>query len=139
MITPPRVCRYCGRMHRMYLRSPYLASGVYRFVCPDGRSYVGSVAEIRNRGSKLNRSNSRIRAAVDRYPPETWSFEVLERLTPNCDRHAAEQRHMDRLRSWHPRHGFNICPAALDVASPAARTFYENEEYLRRQQQEAAA
>jgi hypothetical protein len=34
------------------------------------------------------------------------------------ERLAAEQRHIDRLRSWHPDCGFNILPAVWDGDSP---------------------
>ena len=39
---------------------------------------------------------------------------MLEELTPGCSEQAmrhAEQRHIERLRSWDRRHGFNMHPA----------------------------
>ena len=75
--------------------------GVYRFIAPDGRSYVGSCTEIDRHGRQgLGRSNSRMVEVFDRHPPETWKFDIMERLPPGCskaDRRAAEQRHIDRF------------------------------------------
>jgi len=85
---------------------------VYRFVCPDGRSYVGAVSDGRQRHKTFGRMNARISAA--QVPPDGWRFEILERLRPGCSKaelHAAEQRHIDRLRSWLPENGYNIVPA----------------------------
>jgi hypothetical protein len=89
---------------------------VYRFISPDGRSYVGAVTGIRNRDKYgIYRSNSRLLAAFKQYPPETFVFEVLEKLPYGCsarELNKAEQRHIDRLRSWSPEAGFNIMSAA---------------------------
>jgi len=95
---------------------------VYRFICPDGRSYVGAVADGRGRHQRLGRMNSRIAAA--QAPADSWRFEILERLRPGCSRaelRAAEQRHVDRLMSWLPEHGFNIAPADWAGDGPAQR------------------
>lgn len=86
------------------------APAVYRFICPDGRSYVGSVRNGHSR-TRIARSNSRLASAFKQYPLERWTYEVLERLPRGCsklDLRAAEQRHIDRLRSWAPDAGFNI-------------------------------
>jgi hypothetical protein len=96
---------------------------VYRFICPDGRSYVGAVADGRYRGDRgIARLNSLLLDAFEQYPPESWSYEVLERLTPGCswrDRREAEQRHIDRLRSWDPAFGFNMQPATWEGEGPS--------------------
>ena len=90
-------------------------AAVYRYVCPDGRSYVGSTGNIRTRDKQgLKRSNLRLDEAFKTYPPETWTFEVLETLPSDCSKQkrlAAEQRHIERLCSWMPKHGFNLFPA----------------------------
>jgi hypothetical protein len=86
---------------------------VYRFICPDGRSYVGAVGDCRKRGG-IQRSNVRLLAAFELHPPKTWTYEVLERLTPGCSTEAlreAEQHHIDRLRSRLPEFGFIMAPA----------------------------
>jgi hypothetical protein len=96
---------------------------VYRFVRPDGRSYVGAVGDSRRRGS-IQRPNVRLLAAFELHPPETWAFEVLERLPPGCSIPAlreAEQRHIDRLRSWLPEFGINMAPAVWTADGPAQR------------------
>ena len=68
-----RVQVYCSDDCRFGAPAP----AVYRFVCPDGRSYVGSVKDYRNRAKKgLRRSNSRLIAAFEKYPPE-FVYEVL--------------------------------------------------------------
>jgi hypothetical protein len=96
---------------------------VYRFICPDGRSYVGSVADGRNRIScGISRSNSRLLAAFEQYPPESWVYEILEQLPPGCSERKlrnAEQRHIDRLRSWDPAVGFNMQPAVWNQEGPS--------------------
>ncbi len=87
---------------------------VYRFICPDGRSYVGSRKDITRRereGLDPYFSNPRILEALKKHPLKTWRFEILERLSSDQDRHVAEQRHIDRLRTWDPQYGFNILPA----------------------------
>jgi len=103
--------RYCSAECKSAPRAP----AVYRFICPDGRSYVGSVKDCRKRADNgIQRSNSRLLAAFDQYPSETWTYGVLERLPPGCSERKlrrAEQRHIRRLRSWDPKYGFNIYPA----------------------------
>jgi hypothetical protein len=98
------------------------APAVYRFVCPDGRSYVGAVTDIRKRDVRgIARSNPWLKAAFERYPPDTFTYEILERLPPGCSieqLREAEQRHIERLRSWAPESGFNICPATWDGDGP---------------------
>jgi hypothetical protein len=50
---------------------------VYRFVCPDGRNYVGSFFYLyhsrNNHG--IGRSNKRLLAAFEQHSPETWTYE----------------------------------------------------------------
>jgi hypothetical protein len=117
-------CKTCGRSFasrrgRQYCNRPECRQNrfpaVYRFVCPDGRSYTGAVGDCRKRGDHLRRSNARLRTVFELHPPETWTFEVLQRLPPGCSTRAlrkAEQRHIDRLRSWLPEFGFNMDPTA---------------------------
>src|SRR5262249_40278557 len=61
-------CRYCSRHCRTY-KLP----AVYRWVCPDGRSYVGSTYnhELRLRCWGLKPSNSRLASALKKYPAQT--------------------------------------------------------------------
>jgi hypothetical protein len=128
-----KICRACGRsfdpkrgaFDRFRSRTfctpdcqqrPFPA--VYRYVCPDGRSYVGAVANIEERDEDgICRLNPWLAAAFERYPPETFVFEILERLPPGSSKREmreAEQRHIERLRSWSPENGFNIYPAVWD-------------------------
>jgi hypothetical protein len=98
---------------------------VYRFISPDGRSYVGSTKYSRERSSGgIQRSNPRLLAAFEQYPPETFVFEILERLPPDCGvwkLRKAEQRHINRLRSWKPEAGFNMHPAIWQGDGPSQR------------------
>jgi hypothetical protein len=116
------VCRrrYCGRPECQWAKAP----AVYRFICPDGRSYVGAVGNSRWRADGgLRRCNTRLLAAFEEHPPEHWTYEVLERLPPGCSRRElreAEQRHIDALCSWSPEAGFNILPA-VEGDGPAQR------------------
>jgi hypothetical protein len=101
-------------------------------VCPDGRAYVGAVNNIRDRADKIGRSNLRMVDALKQYPPEMWAFEVPEQPQPGCslrDLRIAEQRQMDRLRSWMPEHGFNMAPAVSDGDGPHQRAWRK---YLRK-------
>jgi hypothetical protein len=99
------------------------APAIYRFVCPDGRSYVGSTSYPRDRNLRgLERSNSWLLEAFERHPPETWTYEVLEKLPYGCSKEEvldAEQQHIERLGSWMKEHGFNIHPAVWEGNSPA--------------------
>jgi hypothetical protein len=109
---------YCSDECRDAARAP----AVYRFVSPDGRSYVGGVKDCRNRAKGLQRSNARLLAAFEQHPPETFVYEVLEHLPPRSSERElreAEQRHIDRLRSWSPETGFNIHPAIWEGDGPA--------------------
>jgi Toprim domain len=106
------VCQVCGNP----FASPDKARGfcspdclrarapvVYRYICPDGRSYVGSVSDSRNRfNDGIARSNSRLIAACAKYPPQTWTYEILEELRPGCsvrELREAEQRYMELFAS----------------------------------------
>ncbi len=121
--TPPygnqRNCDECLQKIRAY--SP----AVYRWVAPDGRSYVGSTVHSFIRHTVgLDRKNRRIDAALKEYPQETWAYEVLEQLDPECSEaelRLAEQQHIERLRTWMPEYGFNMTPAVLEAASPEHR------------------
>jgi hypothetical protein len=125
--TQHKNCVACGRLTgpRMYCskeceRRPFPA--VYRFVSPDGRSYVGSQGNIRNRDKRgIARANPRLMAAFEKHPPETWTYEILERLPAACSKERlrrAEQRHIERFKSWMPEHGFNIFPAFWKGTTP---------------------
>lgn len=99
------------------------APGVYAFVCPDGRRYVGSSRDCQRRAKYgLNRTNPRLREAISRYPLNQWSFEVLELLPPkNCTEvklRGAENRHIERLKTRDPQYGFNIRPPNLRPVVP---------------------
>lgn len=88
------------------------APAVYRFVSPDGRSYVGSVKDCRTRAkSGIRRSNSRLKAAYEQYPPGSSELALRK----------AEQKHINRLRSWSPECGFNILTAVKGRRGPAQR------------------
>jgi hypothetical protein len=91
------------------------APAVYRYICPDGRSYVGACPDHRTRNQNgIQRSNLWLLAAFEQHPPETWRYEVLERMRPGCslqELREEEQHHIERLRSWDPRVGFNMTPA----------------------------
>lgn len=99
-----------------------LAPAVYKYTCPDGRVYVGGCPDWRTRDRYgLKRSNSRMKEAFKKHPPETWTFEILEKLKPGCwtkTLRRAEQRHIVRLRSWDPKYGFNIFAAARARPAP---------------------
>jgi hypothetical protein len=127
-----KFCAACGRLGVRKFCSDECrtrpAPAVYRFVCPDGRSYVGSSANHLTRNKNgLDRRNPWMIAAFEQHPPETWNFEVLEKLQPGCskeDLREAEQRHIERLRSWDIEIGFNIYPAVWKEgrqARPAGR------------------
>jgi hypothetical protein len=54
---------------------------VYRFVCRDGRFYVGSTRRTKIRAqSGVQRWGCGLSAAIMEYPSETWRFEIGERL-----------------------------------------------------------
>jgi hypothetical protein len=113
---PGRRKRYCSKACRL---AP--APAVYRFLAPDGRSYVGSRADCRRREREgIGPNNNRLRAALAIYSADSWTFEILQVLPAGCSdqiRLRAEQHHIDRLRSWDPACGFNIIPANCDAAS----------------------
>jgi hypothetical protein len=97
---------------------------VYRFVAPDFRSYVGSVRYGQKRADALARSNKRINTALKEYPAATWFYAVLESFAPGCSDlalRAAEQFHINRLRSWMPEYGFNMFPAVAEITSSEQR------------------
>jgi hypothetical protein len=112
---------YCSEECRTTSKAP----AVYRFICPDGRSYVGSVRDCRKRANNgIQRSNLQLLAAFELHPPKTWTFEVLEQLPSGCSSQAlreAEQHHIDRLRSCSPEFGFNMTPATWTADGPAQR------------------
>jgi hypothetical protein len=118
-----KICRACNHQFRTkqhnreycnkHRRAPSVPS-VYRFVCPDGRSYVGSVSDglIRDREG-VGRRNGLLDEAFEKYPPDTWIFEVLEWLPLDSDkieRRIAEQKWINHFDSMNPERGFNIRP-----------------------------
>jgi hypothetical protein len=71
------------------------------------------------------RSNARLKAAFKQYPPETFTFEVLEQLPrgrSEQELRAREQHHIDRLRSWSPDFGFNMNPAVWGAKRQGAES-----------------
>jgi hypothetical protein len=107
---------YCSEQCRK-MKAP----AVYRFVCPDGRSYVGSRCDIRFRTRYSIGNNQRLKRALTQYPAETWVYEVLQTFPSSIstqELRTAEQHHIERLRTWDPRHGFNVMPAARPVNGP---------------------
>jgi hypothetical protein len=117
------ICQVCGKSfaspHKAREFCSPRAPVVYRFICPDGRSYVGSVSDSRNRfNSGIARSNSRLIAAFAKYPPETWTYEILKELRPGCsvrELREAEQRFMELFASLVPERGFNIHAALINA------------------------
>jgi hypothetical protein len=125
---PTKICKCCGRTFEPgHANCQYCCDSpaVNRFISPDGRSYVGSARHIRCRANNgIHRSNARLLAAFAQYPPETFIFAILEQLPPGCATwklRKAEQRHINRLRSWKPEAGFNIMPAVWQGDGPAQR------------------
>jgi hypothetical protein len=121
-------CKACGQsLDSYHPRTKYCSSCrtapvVYSYTAPDGRVYVGSVIDSRYRAKKLGRSNTRLLAVFKQYPRDSFVYKVLERMPRDCsacERHEAEQRHMDRLQSWSPEKGFNILPAVDEGDGPA--------------------
>jgi hypothetical protein len=101
--------------------------------------YVGSVEDIRRKNQRrLSRSNSWLLEAFKQYPPETWTYEVLQKLPQGSSpekRRRAEQRYIERFRSWDPKRGFNIYPAVWFGNTPgvlAARERYAEQVRSRR-------
>jgi hypothetical protein len=88
---------------------------VYCYTCPDGRKYVGAVLDSTHRFKNgFQRESAVLREAFKQYPPETWTYEILERLDPGCPEillRVAEQLHINRLRTLDPKFGFNMNPA----------------------------
>jgi hypothetical protein len=153
-VPQPKIvaCKTCWRSFtskcgRIYCDRPdcrrTVAPGVYRFVCLDGRAYVGSSVNVLKRGDKgIGRKNPRLLAAFEQYPPETFTYEVLERLVPGCpvrDLREAEQRHIDLLRSWSPDAGFNMAPARWGEDGPAQRAARQWRADLMREQERRAS
>jgi hypothetical protein len=145
-------CLTCGQefeplAQRHIYCSPYCrrnrTPGVYRFICLDGRSYVGSTGDVYTRARGIDRRSTWLKAAFEQYPPKTWTFEVLELLPLGCsdqELREAEQRHIERLRSWDPEYGFNDAPAAWDADGPGAEAARRRaNERLSRQIKEARA
>jgi hypothetical protein len=115
--------KYCGPIACVPRKRP--APAVYRYVAPDGRSYVGSISDVRVRDrAGLGRSNAWIAKALATYPPETWRSEILEWLPIGCSAEVllqAEQKHIDLLRTFRPKYGFNVAPALWFGDTPGVR------------------
>ena len=138
-MSDERLCHDCqrpfnptNRLNKYCCECRQFRPIVYRYVAPDGKSYVGAVGDGRNRNKYgIRRSNARLLEAFKQYPPETWTFEVLEWLPLGHsfqdyrNKDEAEQRHIDRLRSWDPAFGFNMQPVAFQgPARKAALRLY---------------
>jgi predicted DNA-binding transcriptional regulator AlpA len=122
---------YCPRR----CRGEQQLSAVYRFVCPDGRSYVGSRIDCRGKEETggVDRLNSRLSEALKLYPRDTWRFEIIEILDRSLsyrERRAREQFHIDRLGSGDPRRGFNVMRA--DTGEQIRIPYFEIMARLRR-------
>lgn len=113
-----KYCREC-RYTCCFNYSP----AVYRFIAPNGMSYVGSTFYSKSRAIYgLQRSNDRLSAAQKKYPSETWCFEILERLPSKCSKRElreAEQRHIERFATLDPECGFNMNPAFGSHKAPS--------------------
>jgi hypothetical protein len=133
-----RLCKACKQQFeysydRLQFCSPECrtmrAPAVYRFICPDGRSYVGGVKDCRKRANKgIQRRNTRLLSAFEKHPPETFVYEVLEYLPPGCSEmvlRTAEQKHIDRLRSWDAETGFNMQTTHRGAGGPAQHAMIE--------------
>jgi hypothetical protein len=98
--------RHCGKCRPFY-------TAVYRFICPDGRSYVGSREDCQWRERVgIKPSNARLRKALKKYPAHTWKFEIIEMLKYRSNnQYMREQYHIERLRTMDPRYGFNVVRA----------------------------
>jgi hypothetical protein len=78
-----KICNACGRSFEARRRRAYCspecsrvpAPGVYRFICPDGRSYVGSRCAY-----GVSDHNQRLADALDQYPLETERGESGRRV-----------------------------------------------------------
>lgn len=129
------ICRACGGQFALWRRTLKYCDGcrakspaVYRYICPDGRSYVGSTWFSKLRPvNGLSRSNARIDAALKEYPAETWVFEIIELLPGHSAGDVlhktleAEQRHIDRLGTLNPERGFNVVSALAADRLPVLR------------------
>jgi group I intron endonuclease len=95
-------------------------SGIYQIRhIASGKVYVGSAVQFRKRWNRhryeLNNGihyNPRLQRAWNKYGPDAFVFEILEIVESQDDLLAAEQAHLDRIRPYEPRRGYNICPDA---------------------------
>jgi group I intron endonuclease len=97
-----------------------VTSGVYTITCTaNGRRYVGSSSNIRNRW-KAHRSwlrngihaNYRLQFDWAEYGEEVFEFAVVAEISDTDERYAAEQSLMDLHES--AVHGYNRSPSAVD-------------------------
>lgn len=73
---------------------------------------MSAASDCRTRAkSGIRRSNSRLKAAYEQYPPGSSELALRK----------AEQKHINRLRSWSPECGFNILTAVKGRRGPAQR------------------
>jgi hypothetical protein len=86
------ICRFCGtqftpRDHRRYCNEcHYAPPAVYRFSCPDGRSFVGSTSDLKARSLKgLSRTNRRIKTAIEKYPQSRLQIEACRRAARTAE------------------------------------------------------
>ena len=88
---------------------------IYVHTAPDGRRYVGqSTLSMEERWAQHVRkaegskpSNCKFTNALRRFPPHTWTHEVVAMYTSQFDTDKAERLWIAKLNTRHP-HGFNL-------------------------------
>lgn len=85
----------------------------------NGKCYVGSAAQVNKRWnshrSLLNKGlhhSPALQRAWVKYGSIEFEFAILERVADAQEVIAREQHWIDTLRAAHPRHGYNVAPAA---------------------------
>ncbi len=105
-------------------------SGVYQITCvPNGKIYIGSSIDIRDRCEQHRRSlrrgdhpNVHLQAAWDKYEEENFKFTVLE-ITDRNNRLEAEQNWLDETQSFKRNIGFNIFSLSDSPGDTFAQTW----------------
>lgn len=85
----------------------------------NGKCYVGSAAQVNKRWnshrSLLNKGSHHspaLQRAWVKYGSNEFEFAILEQVVDAQGVIAREQHWIDTLRAAHPRHGYNVAPAA---------------------------